>query len=163
MRESGAVATWTTHTKVSGLPEQVLALLTEPDAIARWAPIEFEVLDFDGRRLFSGDHVRVHGSLAGRCLEFEVDVAEAEGGRLVLSATGLIRLDVEYLATALDDGSEVRASVAVSGRGLIGRVLAQAHRCAARGRRPERGGGQDRARARTRAGRLSPADSARAG
>lgn len=97
-----------------------------PDAIARWAPIEFEVLDFDGRRLFSGDHVRVHGSLAGRCLEFEVDVAEAEGGRLVLSATGLIRLDVEYLATALDDGSEVRASVAVSGRGLIGRVLAQA-------------------------------------
>ena len=113
------MATWTTHTKVSGLPEQVLALLTEPDAIARWAPIEFEVLDFDGRRLFSGDHVRVHGSLAGRCLEFEfeVDVAEAEGGRLVLSATGLIRLDVEYLATALGDGSEVRASVAVIGAG----------------------------------------------
>ena len=126
MRDSEAVATWTAHTTVPGLPDQVLALLTEPEAIARWAPIDFEVLDFRGRRLLSGDHIHVQGSLAGRSFEFEVEVDEAEGGRLLLSAVGPIRLDVEYLATPVDDGSEVHASVAVSGRGVFGRVLAQA-------------------------------------
>jgi uncharacterized protein YndB with AHSA1/START domain len=34
--------TWTTETWVAGAPEHVLELLTEPDAIARWAPIPFE-------------------------------------------------------------------------------------------------------------------------
>lgn len=128
MRDSEAVATWTAHTTVPGLPDQVLALLTEPEAIARWAPIDFEVLDFRGERLIAGDHVHVQGSLAGRSFEFEVEVEvdEAQGGRLVLSAVGPIRLDVEYLATPIDDGSEVHASVAVSGRGVFGRLLAQA-------------------------------------
>lgn len=120
------MATWTAQARMAGLPDDVLALLTEPDAIARWAPIPFEVVDFDGERLEAGDHVRVRGPLAGRSLEFDVEVAEADDGRLSLSAIGPIRLDVEYLATALTTGSEVRASVAVSGRGLMGRVLAQA-------------------------------------
>ena len=66
------------------------------------------------------------GSLAGRSLEFVVDVAEADDGRLALSASGPIRLDVEYHALARDDGSDVRASVDVSGRGLIGGLLARA-------------------------------------
>ncbi len=131
MRDSVAVATWTAHTTVPGLPDQVLALLTEPEAIARWAPIDFEVLGFGGRRLISGDRVHVQGSLAGRSFDFKVEVDEAEvdeaaGGRLLLSAVGPIRLDVEYLATPVDDGSEVHASVAVSGRGVFGRLLAQA-------------------------------------
>lgn len=120
------MATWTARTRVAGLPDEVMALLTEPDAIARWAPIAFEVQDFDGERLLAGDQVRVRGGLAGRSLEFEVEVAEAEDGRLVLTAIGPIRLDVEYFAVAVENGSEVRASVAVSGRGLMGRVLAQA-------------------------------------
>jgi hypothetical protein len=30
--------TWTTEARVGGTPEDVLELLTEPDAIARWAP-----------------------------------------------------------------------------------------------------------------------------
>ncbi len=101
-------------------------MLTDPEAIARWAPIDFEVLDFRRDRLIAGDHVQVQGSLAGRAFEFEVEVDAAEGGRLVLTAVGPIRLDVEYLATAVDDGSEVHASVAVSGRGVFGRLLAQA-------------------------------------
>jgi len=120
------MATWTARTHVAGLPHEVLALLTEPDAIARWAPIAFEVVDFERKRLRAGDRVRVRGALTGRSLEFEVDVAEAEDGRLLLSAIGPIRFDVEYLAVALDDGTDVRASVAVSGRGLIGRLIAQA-------------------------------------
>jgi hypothetical protein len=111
---------------VAGLPDEVLAMLTEPSSIARWAPIEFDVVDFGGRRLAAGDHVRVQGRLAGRSVEFEVDVSEAEDGHLVLIAVGPIRLDVEYVAVAAADGSEIRASITVTGRGLIGRVLAQA-------------------------------------
>ncbi len=120
------MATWTAQARMAGLPEEVLALLTEPGAIARWAPIPFEVLDFDGDRLVAGDRVRVQGRLAGRSVEFEVEVAEADDGRLVLTASGPIKLDVEYLARRLTSGSEVHASVTVSGRGLMGRVLAQA-------------------------------------
>jgi Polyketide cyclase / dehydrase and lipid transport len=126
VRESAAMATWTAQTHVAGLPHEVLAMLTEPDAIARWAPIAFEVVDFDERRLRAGDHVRVRGTLAGRTLEFDVDVTEAEDGRLVLTATGPIRFDVEYLAVAHDGGTNMRASVVVSGRGLMGRLMAQA-------------------------------------
>jgi hypothetical protein len=103
-----------------------LFLLTEPDAIARWAPIEFEVVDFDGDRLCAGDRVWVRGYLAGQALEFEVEVAQADNGHLVLTATGPIRLEVEYSAIPADDGSEVHASITVSGRGLLGRALAHA-------------------------------------
>lgn len=35
----------------------MFALLTEPDAIARWAPIPFEVMQLDGARLMAGSHV----------------------------------------------------------------------------------------------------------
>ena len=120
------MAIWTARTRVAAVPEEVLALLTEPDAIARWAPIEFELADFEGDRLLSGDQLRVQGSLAGRFVAFDVAVAHAQDGRLVLRADGPIRLDVEYLAIAVEDGCEVRASIAVSGSGLIGRILAQA-------------------------------------
>ena len=74
----------------------------------------------------AGDRVRVRGALAGRSLEFAVDVSEAEDGYLALAATGPIRLDVEYVAIANEDGSDVRATVAVTGKGLMGRLLAQA-------------------------------------
>jgi hypothetical protein len=117
---------WTAQTRVPALPDDVLMLLTEPDAISRWAPIDFDVVDWDGDRLMAGEHVRVQGRLAGQALEFEVDVEQADNGRLVLTASGPIQLDVEYHARELDEGSELRASVNVSGRGLLGRVLAQA-------------------------------------
>ena len=124
--DSALVATWTAQTRVAGLPDEVLALLTEPNSIARWAPVAFDVVDFDGRRLAAGDHVRVRGSLAGRSVEFEVDVSQADDGHLVLTAVGPIRLDVEYLAVAAAEGSEVHASITVTGQGLMGRILAQA-------------------------------------
>jgi hypothetical protein len=101
-------------------------LLTEPDAISRWAPIAFDVVDWDGDRLVAGEHVRVRGRLAGCSLEFDVDVAQAGDGRLRLTADGPIHLDVEYCARALASGSDVLASVTVSGRGLIGGTLARA-------------------------------------
>src|SRR5947209_8223416 len=50
LRLEHAMRTWTTQTTVAGLPEAVLDLLCEPDAIARWAPVPFEVVDLPGRR-----------------------------------------------------------------------------------------------------------------
>jgi hypothetical protein len=46
------MARWTAQTQVAGLPDDVLTLLTELDAISRWAPIAFEVVDWDGQRLW---------------------------------------------------------------------------------------------------------------
>jgi hypothetical protein len=117
---------WNAQTIVAGGPDEVLAMLTEPDIIARWAPIDFELIDRRCERLRAGDSVRVRGFLAGRCLEFQVDVDVASDGRLRLKASGPIELDVEYLARAIERGSLVHASVCVRGRGLIGRMLAQA-------------------------------------
>lgn len=120
------MGTWVTEKRMEGVPDEVLELLTRPEAIARWTPIPFELVDFRGDRLGAGDKVRVCGMLAGRSLEFEVDVADAGDGRLALVATGPIHIDVEYVARAAPRGSEVRARVAVTGQGLRGRVLAKA-------------------------------------
>jgi hypothetical protein len=118
--------TWTTQTTVAGLPDEVLALLTEPEAIARWAPVPFELLETDTDRLVAGSRARVLGRLAGRTLEFDVEVLAADEQRLALVADGPISMDVEYRFRQVASGSEVRASVSVRGSGLVGRVLAQA-------------------------------------
>jgi hypothetical protein len=120
------MCTWSSNTVVAGSPDEVLDLLTEPEAIARWAPIPFEVLELDGTRLRSGSHARVAGRLAGRAVEFDVDVLRASGERLELVAEGPISLGVRYLLRPSAGGSEVDASVSVQGQGLFGRVLAKA-------------------------------------
>jgi hypothetical protein len=126
VRQGRTVATWTAQTEMAGYPEQVMELLTTLDAISHWAPVAFEVVDYDRDRLAAGDRVRVRGGFAGRSVEFDVDVIEADDGHLALTARGPIHLDVEYLATALEHGSALSASITVTGRGLIGRLLAQA-------------------------------------
>jgi hypothetical protein len=94
--------TWTTETWVAGAPEHVLELLTEPDAIARWAPIPFELLDLDVEWLVAGTRARVSGALAGRRLEFDVEIHEADEGRLSLVANGLVSIGAEYLLAPAD-------------------------------------------------------------
>lgn len=118
--------TWTTETWVAGPPDHVLELLTEPNAIARWAPIPFELLDLDGERLVAGTRARVSGALAGRRLEFYVEIHEADEERLSLVANGPVSIGAEYLLAPAEGGSDVRASVSVSGGGLRGRILARA-------------------------------------
>jgi hypothetical protein len=118
--------TWTTQTTLTGTPDDVLALLTEPDAIARWTPVPFELIDLDTDRLVSGTRARVRGRLAGSPLEFDVKVLAADYERVALVATGPISIDVEYRLSPAAAGSHVRASVSVTGRGLIGRVIARA-------------------------------------
>jgi hypothetical protein len=115
-----------TQTTVPASPADVLDLLTEPDAIARWAPIPFEVIELDSRRLVTGSRARVAGRLAGRSVEFEVVVLEARPGRLDLIADGPISIAVEYCLEPAARGSEVHAYVSVDGHGLLGRLLAKA-------------------------------------
>jgi citrate lyase alpha subunit len=76
--------------------------------------------------LRAGDRVRVGGELAGRSLQFVVRVSQAGDGRLALTASGPIEIDVEYLVAAAPQGSTVKASVGVAGRGLVGRLVARA-------------------------------------
>jgi len=119
--------TWTATTTVDATPEAVLDVLTDPEAIARWAPLPFDVDDLDTPRLTSGTTARVTGRLAGRRVGFVVEVFEAEDGRLSLAATGPVGLDVNYDLEATDTGSEVKASVSVrNGKGITGRLLGEA-------------------------------------
>jgi Polyketide cyclase / dehydrase and lipid transport len=118
--------TWTTKMWLEGMPDQVLDLLTDPDAIARWAPIGFDVLDLQDERLRAGTRARVRGSLAGRTLEFDVEIREAYDGGLSLVATGPISIDAEYVLSPVDGGSEVQATVSVCGKGLMGGLIARA-------------------------------------
>src|SRR3954454_18471291 len=119
--------TWTATTIVDAGPEAVLDLLTDPDAVARWAPIPFDVDELDTprlggrapaprgrragpppRRVGPAPRPRGPARLAGRRVGFDVEVHEAEAGRLALVATGPIGLDVAYDLSAADGGSEVR-------------------------------------------------------
>ena len=99
-----------------GSPTDVLAFLTEPEAIALWAPVPFEVLALDGEKLRSGSRARVGGRLAGRLVEFDVEVLQASDGRLELIAHGPIALGVRYVLRPLGERSVVDASVSVEGR-----------------------------------------------
>ena len=119
--------TWTATTTVDAAPEAVLDVLTDPDAIARWAPLPFDVDDLDTPRLVTGSTARVSGRLAGCRVGFVVEVHQAAAERLSLAADGPVGLDVNYDVAETETGSEVHASVSVrSGKGLTGRLLAEA-------------------------------------
>jgi uncharacterized protein YndB with AHSA1/START domain len=118
--------TWTASTTIKGRPEAVLDVLTDPQAAARWAPLPFEVERIDSPRLRTGTRARVSGCLAGKRVGFDVHVHEAEADRLELTASGPVAFDVSYDLRPGRDVTEILASVAVSGRGLTGRLLAQA-------------------------------------
>ena len=118
--------TWTATTTVDAAPHAVLDVLTDPDAIARWAPLPFDD-DLDTPRLVTGSTARVSGRLAGRRVGFVVEVHQAAAERLSLAADGPVGLHVNYDVAETETGSEVHASVSVrSGKGLTGRLLAEA-------------------------------------
>src|SRR3954467_13825963 len=92
------MATWTTRTTIDASPEDVLAVLTDPEECTRWSPISFDVEQLDCRRLSAGCSATVAGELAGRRVSFDIDVIEAGDGRLRLRASGPVDLNVEYRA-----------------------------------------------------------------
>jgi hypothetical protein len=114
-------------TTANAAPEEVLRVLTDPEAIRDWSPIPFEVEDLAGRRLEVGSLARVSGSLAGKRVGFDVEVHAADAGGLKLTAEGPISIDVLYELEPLEAGSEVTASIGVQdGSGLTGRLLSKA-------------------------------------
>ena len=119
--------TWTATTHVDADPDVVLDLLTDTDAVRRWAPVPFDLEDPAHDRLVAGSQVRVSGSLVGRRVGFDVRVHQAGDGRLALTADGPVAMDVAYEARPTASGSEVSASISVrSGGGLFGRLAEQA-------------------------------------
>src|SRR3954451_144666 len=121
------MATWETRTTVKGQPEHVLEVLTDPTSASRWSPIGFELEELDGDRLRSGTRAVLTGKVAGRGVSFDVHVIKASDGQLELRAVGPVEMDVAYDAVPADEGTEVKASVAVrSAGGLIGRMISSA-------------------------------------
>ena len=118
--------TWTAQAISEARPEDILAALTDPDAVARGSPVAFDLED-DLRRLRAGTRTRVSGKLAGVRVGFDVEVHAADDHRLSLSALGPVSMDVDYDVAAGDAGTEVHASVSVRpGRGLLSTVMAEA-------------------------------------
>jgi hypothetical protein len=108
-------------------PDEVMQVLTDPDAIRDWAPIPFEVDDLDGYRLEAGSSARVSGGIAGMRMGFDVEVHSANQYGLELTAQGPIGIDVRYDLQPADSGTEVCASVSLlGGGGITGRLVARA-------------------------------------
>ena len=118
--------TWTTEMWLHGMPAEVLSLLTDPDAIAKWSPVPFELLELDNERLAPGAHARVRGTLMGRSVIFDIEILEADDESFSLLASGPIVIDASYALRPVDGGSRVKAAVQVHGRGLLGGLLAHA-------------------------------------
>jgi hypothetical protein len=118
---------WSSTAQANATPERLLEVLTHPEQIRLWSPVEFELEDLTSRRLAPGTRTQVSGRLAGVRVTFEVHVHAADAERLELSAEGPIGLDVRYELAAADAGAQMTASVSVrSGRGLTGRLVASA-------------------------------------
>jgi carbon monoxide dehydrogenase subunit G len=120
-------STWTASALTCAAPEAVLAALTDPDAVARWSPVAFDIED-DSGRLKAGTRTRVSGRLAGVRVGFDVEVHRADDRQLALSARGPVVMNVNYDVESDPDGSTtVRASVSLAkGRGLVAGLLAEA-------------------------------------
>jgi hypothetical protein len=126
-RPARPMRTYTATTTSTARPEAVLHVLTDPDAVARWAPVDFYVDALTHPRLSQGSRARVSGRLAGQEIGFDVEVHQADVAGLSLSADGPVALDVAYQLRAAEAGSEVSASIAVlPRRGLRARLLAEA-------------------------------------
>jgi hypothetical protein len=121
------MANWTATTTANATPDQLLEVLTHPDEIRRWSPVDFDLDDLDGVRLTAGTRTRVTGRLAGVKVGFDVEVRIAGEDRLELTADGPIGLDVRYDLVPAEDGAELSASVSLRrGGGITGRLVANA-------------------------------------
>ena len=121
------MAEWTATTTTGATTEQLLEVLTHPDQIRRWSPVDFDLDELATRRLAAGTRTRVTGRLAGVRVGFDVEVHAADHGGLELSAEGPVGIDVRYQLEPADTGSELSASVSLRrGGGLTGRLVANA-------------------------------------
>jgi hypothetical protein len=118
---------WTATARAKATPCQVLQVLTLPEEIRRWSPVDFDLDDLDSNRLAAGTRGRVTGRLAGVRVGFDVEIHAADETILELSADGPVGLDVRYELTKDDSGAELIASVSMRrGGGFTGRLVANA-------------------------------------
>jgi hypothetical protein len=118
---------WTATARAKATPGQVLEVLTHPEEIRRWSPVDFDLDGLEGRRLAAGTRGRVTGRVAGVMVGFDVEIHVADEARLELSAQGPVALDVRYELMRDDAGAELNASVSMQrGGGLTGRLVAKA-------------------------------------
>jgi hypothetical protein len=121
------MANWTATTTTNAPPEQILDVLTHPEAIRRWSPVDFDVDELDAVRLSPGTRARVTGKVAGVRVGFDVEVHAADEQLLELTADGPVGLDVRYELVPAKTGSELSASVSLRrGGGITGRLVANA-------------------------------------
>ncbi len=121
------MAHWSATTTTNATPEQLLEVLTHPEEIRRWSPVDFDLDDLDSSRLAPGTRARVTGKLAGVRVGFDVEVHAADEDVLELSADGPVGLDVRYELAPAGMGSELYASVSLRrGGGITGRLVANA-------------------------------------
>jgi hypothetical protein len=105
----------------------VLQVLTHPEEIRRWSPVDFDLDDLDDRRLAAGTRGRVTGRLAGVKVGFDLEIHTADEARLELSAEGPVAFDVRYDLSSDGSWAELNASVSMRhGGGLTGRLVANA-------------------------------------
>jgi hypothetical protein len=118
---------WTATARANATPCQVLQVLTLPDEIRRWSPVDFDLEDLAVKRLAPGTRGRVTGRLAGVKVGFDVEIHAADETILELSADGPVGLDVRYEMTKDEMGAELIASVSLRrGGGITGRLVANA-------------------------------------
>lgn len=118
---------WTATARANATPGDVLEVLTHPEEIRRWSPVDFDLDELDGRRLAAGATGRVTGRVAGVTVGFDVKVHAADEARLELSAEGPVAFDVRYELMPDETGAELNASVSVRrGGGLSGRLVEKA-------------------------------------
>ncbi|MEA2478929.1 MAG: hypothetical protein QOJ07_851 [Thermoleophilaceae bacterium] len=121
------MSTWTAHTTVAAEPCAVLGVLTDPEAIRSWSPIDFELDELDGDRLYEGATARVSGRLARLGASFDVEVEAAHAARFALVASGPVDLEVDYELFPDGEHTDVWVSLGVRpAGGLSGRLIAQA-------------------------------------
>jgi len=118
-------------------PQDVLRALTDPEVLAHWSPLPFEVQDLEGGRLRPGASASVCGQLAGVRALFRVHVTKADDEGLELTAHGPVDLDVSYCFHAAPPGQHGAGQGGGPPPPGAGRSSARArHRVPARRRRP---------------------------
>ncbi len=117
---------WSAQAQMRADADEVLDALTDPAAIAAWAPVRFEVDGLAGGRLRPGGRERVTGSLAGIRTTFDVEVYRADAAGLELVARGPVVLRVAWRFRDLDEGVLVDASVRIDREGGLTAQLLRA-------------------------------------
>jgi hypothetical protein len=120
---------WTARADFCAGADQVLRALTDPELIAQWAPVAFNVAGLAGGRLSAGSRERVSGTIAGVRATFDVQVARADLEGLELSARGPLAFGVVYSFREYASGVRVEARLSLGREGgLATQVLRAAVR-----------------------------------